>query len=80
MKKIIFVALIVALSSCKKCYVCTTEITLYNTWGEEYGKYPSQDNFCGTPYEKRKHEKEGTVTVAGYNKAKTVTVVTCVAE
>lgn len=79
-KTIIVVALLIALSSCKKCYVCTTNVELYDTWGGKYNEYSSDANFCGTPYEKKKHEKEGTKTVAGYNKAKTVTVITCVAE
>lgn len=80
MKNLIFIALVVALSSCKKCYVCTTKIDLYDTWGHKYNSYESKANFCGTPYDKKKHEKEGTKTVAGNLMSKTVTVITCVPE
>ena len=59
-KTIIVVALLIALSSCKKCYVCTTSTTQKRVDGSIYGYGEVETNFCGTSGQKQKHENEAS--------------------
>lgn len=79
--KYLLLLLIVAFTSCKKCYQCTTTIKSYNTWGDLYmNRIVGITNFCGTSMQKNKHEKESSNTVYGYSKAKDVTTMECIAD
>jgi|JI10StandDraft_1071094.scaffolds.fasta_scaffold10808_5 hypothetical protein len=80
MKKLIAIAFILALCSCKKCYQCFTTSIGYRVDGSIYGQSTSESNFCGTNFEKTKHEKENTHTVPGQSNSKLVTQTTCKAE
>jgi len=77
MKNLFVLALVFALCSCKKCYKCTVTVTGYQSSGVVYGTSITETNFCGTPYQKTKYEKEGSSTKPGVANSKTVTKTLC---
>jgi hypothetical protein len=79
-KQLLAIALIISLSSCQKCYKCTTTATGYQSTGTVYFQTKTETNFCGTPSKKTKHEKESSSTVPGSFNSKIVTKMSCVAE
>lgn len=80
MKKILLLSSVLFLASCEKCYKCVTTSSSYNTQGEKIGETKSETNFCGTPAQKTKHEKESSHSENGYAQSKTVTQMTCTIE